>query len=242
MRPRFLPRAILSAMVLTISPGEETIVVEGEKLTDCSLVEISGEGPIYRCGDRGIHRVVPWAGLSPEQEALIRQRHREALVQAICGARYVDGSVFHANKDGVIVQVDPEALAVEMVEGYHRGARVIGSGLVMISDLPMDIPRSTGDPIRVIAYFRGTYAFDMAIARTDIEHLTVAKPEWFRFREWKNGAGQSMKARLLGISSGRVLFESEDGARFLYDLARLDPASQREAAAIHEKLKKFPVP
>lgn len=205
-----------------------------------SIVEISNEGAIYE-SDSGSHRTVAWEKLSPVEKNTIRTKHNTELVNAICDARYVKGTVFHANKDGVVVQID---LTDEEfgIEGYHQGARVLKGGIILISDLPLDVPRSTGDPINVIAYFKEKSTFDMGIAAQEIEHLTTAKPDWFSVTDWTNSAGATMQAKLLGVSpEGKVLF-LKNGKRMVITLSQLDAASQAKAKKVQARLAKFPVP
>lgn len=238
--------SILTALFLgaALSFAGETITLNGQQIRNCDLVEIGFDGVLYRSGDTNEIHNVPWDQLSTAQQATIRQKHNAALVNAICDARYVDGSVFHANKDGVVVQITlkDEGDSETGVEGFHQGARVLKGGIVLISDLPNDVPRSAGDPIKVIAYYKEKSMFDMGIAEQEIEHLTVAKPEWFQFTEWRNTAGVAMKARLLGIKGDKVLFLKEDTSRFVYNLSQLDAESQEKAKEVHAKLAKFPVP
>ena len=229
-----------------IAFGRETIRINGQSFSNCKLVEISQEGPVYLSGDSGEHLTVPWKEITPVQENKIRTQHNDALINAICDARYVNGTVFHANKDGVVVQItlksenDPNSK--EGIAGYYQGAKIVKSGLVLISDLPLHVPRSTGDPITMIVYFREKGEFDMGIAQQKIDHLTTAKPDWFQVREWKNSSGQAMQAQLLGVKDDKVLFAKEDGSRFVYSFSQLDADSQKQVKETQKRLEKFPVP
>ncbi len=222
----------------------ETITIDGNTIRNCTLVELSSDGAIYQSGDTNEYHTVPWAQLTPVQQSVIRSQHGTALVNVICDARYIDGTVFHANKDGVVVQMVPkkEGEKATGANGFYQGARVITSGLVLISDLPLDMPRSGGDPIKAFGFFKKKGLFDMGIAAQEIEFLTTLKPEWYEISEWKNSTGNVMKARLLGIKGDKALFAKEDNSRFVYSLSQLDAASQKKAAEIQEKIGKFPVP
>ena len=94
----------------------------------------------------------------------------------------------------------------------------------------------------MFAYFKEKRIFSLGIAEKEIEHLTVAKPDWFQISEWKNSDGQAIKAKLLGIQGDKVLFSKEDGSRFVYGLSQLNAESQKRAKETGARLVGFPVP
>ena len=229
--------------LVSVAPARETIVVDGQQIRNCSVVEISAQGPVYRCEDTQETYIIPWSKLTPVQVASIRTNHNEALVNAICDGRYVKGTVYDANKEGTIIQISLGETKLG-IEGYKKGGKVVTHGLVLINDLPIDIPRGIGDPIEIMAYFKADGKYDMVFGKVDMEYVTAAKPEWFQVTTWTNSAGDTMEAKLIGVKKedDKVLFEKKDKERVLYNLSELDAASQEKAKKIHERLAKFPVP
>ena len=217
---------LVSAFLITATAlSGETITVDGTAYPNSEMVEISKEGVIYKT-EGGEHVTLPWA------------RHKEGLMNAVYDAYVVKGSVFHVNQDGVIIQVSQEDAPDPP---YLNGAKVMTSGLVLIKDLPRDMPRGEGAPIDVVAYKRQTYTFDMGIAVKEIPYMTVAYPMWAREQEWENVDGQMMAARLIASKDGKCLFE-KGGKTFVYPLDKLTADAQKRVAEYQERIKDFPIP
>ncbi len=235
--------SIITLVVTGLATAGETITLNGQTIRNCEIVELTRDGVVYQSGDTDDLHVVPWAQLTAVQQDVLRKQHNKALVNAICDARYVKGSVFEANKDGVIVQIDiPESDDEKGIEGYRNGAKVLKGGSILVSDLPTDVPRGSGAPIELILYYKEKYDFTLGpLGSTEVEHLTYSLPEWFQETDWKNAAGATMKARLLGVKGDKALF-LKGGQRMLLNLSQLDAASQTKAKEIQAKLAGYPVP
>lgn len=224
-------------LISSIALSGETITVDGTAYPNSEMVEISKEGVIYKT-EGGEHVTLPWASLSPAQVSAVKARHKEGLMNAVYDAYVVKGSVFHVNQDGVIIQVSQEDAPDPP---YLNGAKVMTSGLVLIKDLPRDMPRGEGAPIDVVAYKRQSYTFDMGIAVKEIPYMTVAYPMWAREQEWENVDGQMMAARLIASKDGKCLFE-KGGKTFVYPLDKLTADAQKRVAEYQERIKDFPIP
>ncbi|MEO0415937.1 MAG: hypothetical protein AAF226_13400 [Verrucomicrobiota bacterium] len=233
----------LVAATTLLSNAGENITVNGTSYRNAEVAEVSSSGPIYRVND-GALITAPWGQLSAQQENTLRTKHRTALMNTILGAKHVKGTVFQVNQDGVIVQVTIEKDGERRgTEGFYQGAEIIKSGLVIVSDLPNDVPRGTGVEIEFFAYQLKEYEYDMAISKTNIPYVTTAKPMWAREREWTNNKGQKLVASLIAVRDGKGLFQKSDGQRFPpIDLKTLDPESQKFAAEFAEKVKGYPIP
>lgn len=216
----------------------ETITVDGTTYEDAEMVEVGPDGAIYET-EGGEYVTLPWLALSPAQVSAIKARFPEAIENAMFEAHFIKGTVFQATSDGVIIQIDiPER---EKGPPAKNGAVVPTSGLVIVRDLPTSIPQGEGVDIEIKAYKRQSYTYDMGIAAKEIPLLTVARPIWGQEQEWVNEDGKKMYARLIAVKDGKGMFEKA-GKTFVYELSKLDEDAQKRAAAIAEKLSRFPLP
>lgn len=242
-KTRIFHIGLIAAIVIGLSSvGKtllaETVTVDGEEYRSARMADVCREGIIYETKE---HEFVtlPWAELTDVQKKSLKAQKKEALMNALFHAYYVKGTVFQANRDGVIVQIDAQE---KDPEPYCRnGAEILTGGLVILKDLPSDIPRGEGDKIEIVAYKFKTYTFDLGIAAKEIPYLTVLKPLWGREQEWKNGDGQTMVARFVAIRK-RVVFFEKEGKQFEYPLDKLDEASRKRAEEYQEKVEGFPFP
>jgi len=220
------------------APAGEKITVAGTDYPNAELTDVSRDGIIFKVED-GSYVTLPWADTSAAQLSAVRAKFAGALENALYDAHYVKGTVFQVSPDGVIIQIDLE-------EGYtgpefRNGARVLTSGLVIVKDLPTNLPQGEGAAIEITAHKRQTYTYDLGVAAKEIPLLTMAKPLWGQEQEWKNTEGQSMHAKLVAVKDDKGMFE-KGGKRFVYDLANLDDEGRKRAAEIAEKLAGFPLP
>ena len=216
----------------------EKISVGGTDYPNAELTDVSRDGIIFKIED-GSYVTLPWADTTAAQLSTVKAKLPEALGNALYDAHYVKGTVFQITPDGVIIQID-------LLEGYSgpefkNGARVLTSGLVIVKDLPTNIPQGEGAAIEITAHKRQTYTYNLSIAAKEIPLLTVAKPLWGQEQEWKNTDGQAMYARLVAVKEKKGMFE-KGGKRFIYDLSSLDEDGRKRAAEIAEKLAGFPLP
>jgi len=240
---RILPLccALLLVVFVHDSPGAETIQVNGQSINNCELTELTPDGVIYKSKDTGELHTVPWDQLSTVQKNQITTRHYDALVNVICEARHIKGTMFSAVKEGVVVQINVIAPDTVGTKGYLNGAKVLHGGSILVSDLPLNVPRGEGAPIEITGYFKERYMFDIVIGKTEIDHVTVARPAWFEESEWTSAEGSKMKARLLAISPDDKVLFLKNGQRVVLEMARLDSASQEKAREIQKKLAPYPM-
>jgi len=232
--------SLLVLLVLVSLPAEsaEKITVAGSDYPNAEMTDVSRDGIIFKAED-GSYVTLPWADVTAAQLSAVKAKFAGALENALYDAHYVKGTVFQVSPDGVIIQIDLE-------EGYagpefKNGARVLTNGLVIVKDLPTNLPQGEGAAIEITAHKRQTYTYDMGIAAKEIPLLTMAKPLWGQEQEWKNTDGQSMHAKLVAVKDDKGMFE-KGGKRFVYDLANLDDEGRKRAAEIAEKLAGFPLP
>ncbi len=239
---RFLPALPLFLLLFVLSSppvlAGEKITVAGTDYPNAEMADVSRDGVIYKAED-GSHVTLLWADTSAPQLSAVKAKFAGALENALYDAHYVKGTVFQVTPDGVIIQIDLE----EEHTGpeFKNGARVLTNGLVIVKDLPTNIPQGEGAPIEIVAHKRQSYTYDLAIAAKEIPLLTMAKPLWGQEQEWKNTDGQSMYAKLVAVKEDKGMFE-KGGKRFIYDLANLDDEGRKRAAGIAEKLAGFPLP
>ncbi len=215
----------------------ETITVDGMEYLNSEMVEVCSDGAVYKT-EEGEYVVLPWESLSEAQTSVLKARFKEGMMNAVYDAYLVKGSIFNVSKDGFVIQVSQED-APDLK--FTKGARILTSGLVLIKDLPRDMPRGEGAPVDVIAYKRGSHTFDMGIATKEIPFLSVAYPSWAREQEWENVDGKKMAARLIASKDGKCLFE-KGGKTFVYALDQLVPDAQKRVAEYQERIKRFPIP
>jgi len=232
---------VVSAFVIVLSGAfaraGETITVDGTVYPNSEMVEVCSDGAVYKT-DESKYVVLPWEELSDDQTATLKARFKEGMMNAVYDAYVVKGSIFNVNKDGFIIQISQED-APDL--RFTKGAKILTSGLVLIKDLPRDMPRGEGAPVDVIAYKQGTHTFDMGIAAKEIPFLSVAYPSWAREQEWENVDGRKMAARLIASKDGKCLFE-KGGQTFVYALDQLVPEAQKRVAEYQERIKRFPIP
>ncbi len=231
--------ALASVLILWNAPAGagETIVVNGTRHDNAEMADLCREGLIFRTAS-GEFVTLPWADVTSAQVAGARARMAGAFDNALYDAHYIKGTVFQAKPEGLIVQITlPEG---EAGPGYRNGAKVLDSGLVLVKDMPTNLPQGEGAAVEIVAHKRGTFTFDLAIAAKEIPLLTVAKPLWAMEQEWRNTEGQTMHARVVAVKDGKVMFE-KGGKRFVYELDQLDEDAKRRIAEIAAKLEGFPV-
>ena len=236
----FSALSLLVLLVFLSFPAEsaEKITVAGSDYPNAEMTDVSRDGIIYKAED-GSYVTLPWADVSTAQLSVVKTKFAGALENALYDAHYIKGTVFQVSPDGVIIQID-------LAEGYtgpefKNGARVLTNGLVIVKDLPTNIPQGEGAPIEITAHKRQTYTYDLGVAAKEIPLLTMARPLWGQEQEWKNTEGQSMHAKLVAVKEDKGMFE-KGGKRFVYDLANLDDEGRKRAAEIAEKLVGFPLP
>lgn len=219
------------------APAGEKISIQGSDYPNAELTDVSREGIIFKTED-GSYVTLPWAETTAVQVSAVKAKLPDALSNALYDAHYVKGTVFQVTPDGVIIQID----LVEDYKGpeFKNGARVLTHGLVIVKDLPGNVPQGEGAPIEITAHKRQTYTYDLAIAAKEIPLLTFAKPLWGQEQEWKNTDGQAMIAKLVAVKDNKGMFE-KGGKRFIYDLTHLDAEGRERAAGIAEKLAGFPL-
>lgn len=229
---------MLLALVSLPAESAEKITVAGSDYPNAEMTDVSRDGIIYKAED-GSYVTLPWADVTAAQLSAVKVKFAGALENALYDAHYIKGTVFQVSPDGVIIQIDLE----EEYTGpeFKNGARVLANGLIIVKDLPTNIPQGEGAPIEITAHKRQTYTYDLAIAAKEIPLLTIAKPLWGQEQEWKNTEGQSMHAKLVAVKGDKGMFE-KGGKRFVYDLANLDDEGRKRAAEIAEKLAGFPLP
>ena len=239
MRALSLLMFLMLAVICSLpAAAGEKITVAGTDYPNAEMTDLSRDGIIYKAED-GTYVTLPWVDVSAAQLSAVKAKFAGALENALYDAHYVKGTVFQVSPDGVIIQIDLD-------EGYtgpefKNGARVLTNGLVIVKDLPTNIPQGEGAAIEITAHKRQTYTYDLGVAAKEIPLLTMAKPLWGQEQEWKNTEGQSMHAKLVAVKEGKGMFE-KGGKRFVYDLANLDDEGRKRAAEIAEKLAGFPLP
>jgi hypothetical protein len=233
-----LPGFFCVISVLTPVRAGERITVAGTDYPNAEVTDVSRDGVIYKV-ENGTFVTLPWADTTAAQLSAVRAKFPGAMENALYDAHYVKGSVFQVNADGVVIQIDLDE--GDTGPEFKNGARVLTNGLVIVKDLPTNIPQGEGAPIEITAHKRQTYTYDMGIAAKEIPLLTMAKPLWGQEQEWKNTEGQSIYAKLVAVKGDKVMFE-KGGKRFVYDLANLDDEGRKRAAEIAEKLAGFPLP
>ncbi|MEO0416190.1 MAG: hypothetical protein AAF226_14680 [Verrucomicrobiota bacterium] len=233
----------LTALFCNPSLAGEVLKVNGTTYRNAEVIEVTKSGPIYKTEDETI---VPleWAELTPQQLHNLRTKNKESLMNVILGAKYARGTVFQANKDGVIIQITLENEENKIgTEGFLNGAEIVKGGLVIVPDLPSDVPRGTGVEVKFVGYQIKEYDYDLVVGQTKVPYLTHAKPDWAKEREWTNIKGQTMTSSLVAVKAGKGLFEKADGTRFPpIELKTLDAESQKIAAIFAEKVKGYPIP
>jgi hypothetical protein len=230
---------ILSFLLFTFpAPAGEKITVGGTDYPNAEMTEVSRDGIIFKAED-GSYVTLLWADVSAAQLSAVKVKFAGALENALYDAHYVKGTVFQVSPDGVVIQIDLDE--EDTGPEFKNGARVLTNGLVIVKDLPTNLPQSEGASIEITAHKRQTYTYDMGIAAKEIPLLTMAKPLWGQEQEWKNTEGQSMYAKLVAVKDDKGMFE-KGGKRFVYDLANLDDEGRKRAAEIAEKLAGFPLP
>jgi len=226
------------AVLVSWTEGGETIQVAGTEYRNAEMADLCREGLIFKTED-GKYVTLPWASTSSAQLSAARAKLSAAFDNALYDAHFVKGSVFQVIPEGVVIQVEIPEEHKEI--GYKNGAKLLESGLVIVKDLPTNIPQGEGAPIEITAHKRGTFTYDLAIAVKEIPLLTIAKPLWALEQEWKNAKGESMHARLIAVKDNKGMFE-KGGKRFIYELDQLDADGQKRAAEIAAKLAGFPLP
>jgi len=216
----------------------DRVTVDGTEYRSARMVEVCREGIIYKTKGDGFV-TLPWAEINESQTRTLKSKFKDSLMNAVFRGYFVKGTVFQVNKDGVVIQIDT---LDEEPEPYCReGAEILTNGLVIIKDLPDDMPREEEAEIEIIAYQYLTYTFDIGIAAKEIPYLTVEKPLWGREQEWKNIDGKTMVARFIAMKNGICIFE-RGGKQFEYPLEKLDEAGKTRAGEYQKKVEGFPIP
>lgn len=238
MRPFLFLTLLVFAWLPSSAAAGETIRVGDMEYRNAEMVELCREGLIYKT-EEGSYVTLPWASVSAPQLSAARAKMGASFDNALYDAHLVKGTVFQKRPDGVVIQVEiPEE---HKAIGYKGGAKILESGLVIVRDLPTNLPQEEGAAVEIVAHKRGTFTYDLGIAAKEIPLLTVAKPLWGMEQEWKNQEGKAMVAKLVAVKDTKGMFE-KGGKRFIYDLTQLDADGRKRAADIADKLAGFPLP
>ncbi|MFK5924113.1 MAG: hypothetical protein QM496_18195 [Verrucomicrobiota bacterium] len=208
---------------------------------NASMVDLGAKGAYIKTSE-GL-KLVPWADLSKFQVGTIRNSFQDALYNIRLKAYWVQGEVFQAGKDGVVVNTglvkDEKEDAKKEAPDHKRGAE-IASGLVLIKDLAGALEE--GDPVSTYAYdLGGTFKYDIGFGKKDLKILSIAKPTWAQPSEWSDTKGRKMLAELVEVAHGKCRF-LRNNKEFLFPLDQLNATDQKRAVKQQAFMRVIPLP
>ncbi len=208
---------------------------------NASMVDLGTEGAYLKTTE-GL-KLVPWADLSKFQAGTIRHSFQDALNNIRLKAYWVQGEVFQAGKDGVVVNTglvkDEKEDAKKESPDHKRGAEIV-SGLVLIKDLTGSL--GEGDPVETYAYeLGGIFKYDIGFGKKDLKILSIAKPAWAQASEWSDSKGRKMLAELVEVADGQCRFR-RNNKEFLFPLDQLTASDQKRAIKQQTFMRVIPLP